>query len=125
MQVELHGIGDGDRLLLWRDAADGADALRMVVRPAAEPVDEDQDADTDSNDDVPLCRPDKRPRAAVDAAPMPSPSAPASPSAAVDGAPQPLISTWDGYIEPGCGLLVSPAQEVASSRVHVLCPIML
>ena len=111
LQVELHGIGDGDRLLLWRGAADDADALRMVVRPAAEPVEHD-DVDTDSDDDVALCRPAKRPRAAVDA--TVDPHSAESPAAPVDGLQQPRTSSWDGYVEPGCAFALA-AKFVTSS----------
>ena len=123
MQVELHGIGDGDRLLLWRDAADGGDALRMVVRPAVEPVDNDGNAVTDDSDsdDVALCRPAKRARSAGDVRPVLAAPSAESPTVTADGIPQPLTSTWDGYVENGCALSCawSPAAVAPHGRASL------
>lgn len=106
-QVELHGIGDGDQLLLWREPGDGVDVLRVLVRPAGEPVDAGTVSDSDSDDDVPLCSPAKSPRSADDA---PDASAMTGLMQPMSGAEQlrPLDSSSDGYFRSQkCGSVVT------------------
>jgi hypothetical protein len=91
LQVELHGIANGDQLLLWREAGDGQDVLRMAVRPQGEAIEEV----TESDDDVPLSRPEKRPRTAEVQAHTPDTN-PSAGAASVE-------SSWDGYVRPKCG----------------------
>ena len=115
-QVELHGIGDGDRLLLWREPTDSAATLRMVVCPAAEPVlnNEDSNPDPDVNptpnprpaadgaeDGPPLSWPAKRPRSAAGSLTSPS-TGQTSPAPG-----EPADLSWDGYIESPCGPLLA------------------